>query len=203
MPLFYRLQRKTCFDYISQLSPSLPGSARHTHPPSVELTAGGRSQGHSHGLKRVTHTAANLARNSGGLQVAEDLVSSRGSLTRQRVCAATQVQGPRQHHPPTSACLVPTDTQITGTIPPTETSLPALQSCFSTSETKGCLFLPLLSANFFAPDTPKAPQGSALRTVQAPAQPSPEAGGGTRGVKSQSKPASSFLTFAPDSQRQP
>lgn len=191
MPLFYRLQRKTCFDYISQLSPSLPGSARHT-PPPVELTAGGRIQGHSHGLKRVTHTAANLARNSGGLQVAEDLVSSRGSLTRQRVCAATQVQGPRQHHPPTSACLVPTDTQITGTIPPTETSLPALQSCFSTSETKGCLFLPFLSANFFAPDTPKAPQGSALRTVQAPAQPSPEAGGGHKRCQEPIK-ASFFL----------
>lgn len=94
MLLFFRLQRKTCFYYISQLSPSLPGSARHPPPPTpaIGLTAGGQSQGHSHGLMRVTHTATNLARNSGGLQAAEDLVSSRGSLARQRVCAATQVR---------------------------------------------------------------------------------------------------------------
>lgn len=154
---------------------------------------------------RVTHTATNLARNSGGLQAAEDLVSSRASLTRQRVCRYRS-QEPRQHPTTTtttSACLVPIDMQITGTIPPTETSLPALQSCFSTSETKGCLFLPPLSANFFAPGTPKTLKVLLSGQYRLLPNPHRKLGGGTRGVKSQSKPASFFLTFAPDSQRQP
>lgn len=66
-------------------------------PPPIGLTAGGQNRGHSRDLMRVTHAAANLARNSGGLQAAEDLVSSRGSLTRQRdacVCRYTS-QEPR------------------------------------------------------------------------------------------------------------
>lgn len=66
-----------------------------------------------------------------------------------------------------------------------------------------CLFLPLLSDSFFA-QVPPCPSRFCTREVQAPAQPLPEAGGGvTGGVKSQSKPASSFLTFAPNSQGQP
>lgn len=81
-------------------------------------------------------------------------------FSHKTACVPLHKSGTAPAHPPTtttttSACLVPIDTQITGTIPPTETSLPALQSCFSTSETKGCLFHPLLSANFFAPGTRK------------------------------------------------
>lgn len=84
--------------------------------------------------------------------------------------------------------------------------------CFSTSKTiqepKCCLSLPLLSDSFFAPGTPK-PLKVLLRggwegsTGSCPTLTGSWRGGVTGGVKSQSKSASSFLTFAPNSRRQP
>lgn len=69
---------------------------------------------------------------------------------------------------------------------------------------------PLLSDSFFAPGTPQAPQGSAggggggkYRFLPCPTLTGSWRGGVTGGVKSQSKPASTFLTFAPNSQGQP
>lgn len=78
-----------------------------------------------------------------------------------------------------------------------ETSLPALESCFSTSKTtpepKGRLFLPLLSVSFFASGTPKPLKGLLSGTVHAPAQPSPEAGGGAHKRCQEPIKASFFL----------
>jgi hypothetical protein len=69
-----------------------------------------------------------------------------------------------------------------------------------------CLFLPLLSDSFFAPGTPKPLKvllGGGGSTGSCPTLTGSWRGGVTGGVKSQSKPASSFLTFAPNSQGQP
>lgn len=202
MSLFYRLQRKTCFDYISQLSSSLPGSARHT-PPPIGLTAGGRSQGHSHGLKRVTHTAANLARNFGGLQVAEDLVSSRGSLIRQRVYAATQVRGRASTTtPPVPVWYLQTRRLQAQSLQRKPVCL-LYKVVFLLLKPRDVSFS-RFSLPTSLPQIPPSPTRVCSRdsTGSCPTL-TGSWGGGTRGVKSQSKPASSFLTFAPDSQRQP